>query len=137
MWGAPKCGGPGAQAPVAPPLIRRCISPPYISPPMYKPSKKCLRTNISPGLIIGGLRYSPDTICQRILSPLIRFPHDNVSPKRQKHRFSNFVDNMPPKDKSSDFQICFDIFQLSYSKWFSAPFSRFLFALEVCCFYYF
>ena len=23
MWGAPKCGGPGAQAPVAPPLIRR------------------------------------------------------------------------------------------------------------------
>ena len=25
MWGAPKCGGPGAQAPVAPPLIRRCM----------------------------------------------------------------------------------------------------------------
>ena len=25
MWGAPKCGGPGAQAPVAPPLIRRCL----------------------------------------------------------------------------------------------------------------
>ena len=23
---------------------------PYISPPMYKPTKKCLRTNISPGL---------------------------------------------------------------------------------------
>ena len=26
MWGAPKCGGPGAEAPVAPPLIRRCFS---------------------------------------------------------------------------------------------------------------
>ena len=24
---------------------------------MYKPTKKCLRTNISPGLIFGGLRY--------------------------------------------------------------------------------
>ena len=34
-------------------------SPPYISPPapMYKPTKKCLRTNISPGLIFGGLEY--------------------------------------------------------------------------------
>ena len=32
--------------------------PPYISLPMYKPTKKCLRTNISPGLIFGGLRYS-------------------------------------------------------------------------------
>ena len=24
---------------------------------MYKPTKKCLRTNISPGIIFGGLRY--------------------------------------------------------------------------------
>ena len=30
MWGAPKCGGPGAQAPVAPPLIRRCIDEIFI-----------------------------------------------------------------------------------------------------------
>ena len=35
-----------------------CITPPYISPPpVYKPTKKCLRTNISPGLIFGGLQY--------------------------------------------------------------------------------
>ena len=32
--------------------------PPYISPPVYKPIEKGLRTNISPGLIFGGLRYS-------------------------------------------------------------------------------
>ena len=34
------------------------ISPPVYKLPMYKPTKKCLRTNISPGLIFGGLRYS-------------------------------------------------------------------------------
>ena len=34
------------------------ISPPYISLPMYKPTKKCLRMNISPGLIFRGLRYT-------------------------------------------------------------------------------
>ena len=37
--------------------ITNTKSCPYISPPMYKPTKKCLRTNISPGLIFGGLRY--------------------------------------------------------------------------------
>ena len=36
------------------------ISPPVYKPPMYKPTKKCLRTNISPGLIFGGLRYSTE-----------------------------------------------------------------------------
>jgi hypothetical protein len=38
---------------------RPCISPPYISPPLYyKPIKNRLRKNISPGLnIVGGLRY--------------------------------------------------------------------------------
>ena len=36
------------------------ISPPVYKPPphVYKPTKKCLRTNISPGLIFGGLRYN-------------------------------------------------------------------------------
>ena len=34
---------------------RPCISPP---PPVHKPIKKGLRTCISPGLIIGGLRYT-------------------------------------------------------------------------------
>ena len=33
-------------------------TPPNISPPEYKPPKKGLRTNISPGLIFGGLRYT-------------------------------------------------------------------------------
>ena len=33
------------------------ISPSVYKPPMYKPTKKCLRTNISPGLIFGGLPY--------------------------------------------------------------------------------
>ena len=37
--------------------ITNTKSCPYISLPMYKPTKKCLRTNISPGLIFGGLRY--------------------------------------------------------------------------------
>ena len=32
---------------------RPCISP----PPVYKPIKNRLRKNISPGLIVGGLRY--------------------------------------------------------------------------------
>ena len=37
--------------------ISNTKSCPYISPPMYKPTQKCLRTNISPGIIFGGLRY--------------------------------------------------------------------------------
>ena len=37
--------------------ITNTKSCPYISPLYYKPTKKCLRTNISPGLISGGLRY--------------------------------------------------------------------------------
>ena len=36
---------------------RPCISPPYISLPLYKPIKKRLRKYVSPGLIVGGLRY--------------------------------------------------------------------------------
>ena len=36
---------------------RPCISPPYISPPLYKPIKNRLRKYISTGLIVGGLRY--------------------------------------------------------------------------------
>ena len=32
--------------------------PPYISPPLYKPIKNRLQNNISPGLIVGGLRYT-------------------------------------------------------------------------------
>ena len=33
--------------------------PPVYKPhPVYKPIKICLRTNISPGLIFGGLRYT-------------------------------------------------------------------------------
>ena len=31
--------------------------PPNISPPEYKPSKKCLKTSISPGLTFGILQY--------------------------------------------------------------------------------
>jgi hypothetical protein len=35
-----------------------CISPPvYKPPPLYKPIKNHLRKYISPGLIVGGLRY--------------------------------------------------------------------------------
>ena len=47
------------------------ISPPYISPPpplMYKPTKKCLRMNISPGLIFRGLRYIKSEIQSAELS---------------------------------------------------------------------
>ncbi len=29
----------------------------HISPSVYRPIKECLRTNISPGLTLGGLRY--------------------------------------------------------------------------------
>jgi hypothetical protein len=36
--------------------------PPYISPPLYKPIKNCLRKYTSPGLIVGGLRYLISTI---------------------------------------------------------------------------
>ena len=32
--------------------------PPNISPPEYKPPRKCLKTSISPGLTFGILRYS-------------------------------------------------------------------------------
>ena len=35
-----------------------CLAPPYIiPPPLYKPIKNRLRKYISPGLIVGGLRY--------------------------------------------------------------------------------
>ena len=38
---------------------RPCISPPPVyKPPLYKPIKNRLRKYISPGLIVGGLRYS-------------------------------------------------------------------------------
>jgi hypothetical protein len=38
---------------------RPCISPPYVTPPpLYKPIKNPLRKYISPGLIVGGLRFS-------------------------------------------------------------------------------
>ena len=36
---------------------RPCIIPPYISPPLYKPTENRLRKYISPGLIVGGLQY--------------------------------------------------------------------------------
>ena len=42
---------------------RPCISSPYIPPPpLYNPIKNRLRKYISPGLIVGGLRYSI-TLC--------------------------------------------------------------------------
>jgi hypothetical protein len=49
---------------------RPCISPPYISPPLYKPIKNRLRKYISPGLIVGGLRYGKLPIA-RVYTSLI------------------------------------------------------------------
>jgi hypothetical protein len=47
---------------------RPCISPPSITPPpLYKPIRNPLRKYISPGLIVGGLRYWP---CEDIRFPI-------------------------------------------------------------------
>jgi hypothetical protein len=46
-------------------IDRPCISPPVYKPPpppLYNPIKNRLRKYISPGLIVGGLRYSI-TLC--------------------------------------------------------------------------
>ena len=73
MWGAPKCGGPGAQAPVAPPLIRRCVFP--------------QQTNISPlnwriNIRLNGqtFRFKERTIFATI--DLSQRAADNILPQR-------------------------------------------------------
>ena len=48
------------------------ISPPVYKPPMYKPTKKCLRTNISPGLIFGGLRYMERYVLPVLLNLVLK-----------------------------------------------------------------
>ena len=47
--------------------------PPKISPPEYKPPKKCLQTSISPGLLFGILRY----VCI-IFGYLQDYNHSNI-----------------------------------------------------------
>jgi hypothetical protein len=80
---------------------RPCISPPVYKPSLYNPIKNRLRKYISPGLIVGGLRY---LISQQYGTAIIELIPDRLSPMNLSSRLCACVKSLvKPREKSIAF----------------------------------